>query len=629
MTQTNQANGASAPDAQDRSDGYSLLITGEHVFSTHSLPDHGDLVIGSSAECELRIEDPSVAARHAVLHLGPSVSIEDLASPVGTVVGDAKLPPQQLTALTPGEMITLGSVMLIFQKRMNNRPRRIWTHGYFETRLEEECTRAEMYHKEFALLRIHCERNLPTGVIEETLANVLRAVDVVGSYGPGEYEVILNDARPSGAELVRNRITSLLGTKDPNLRVGVACYPRDGRSADILTAIAAEALQLAPRPKDSAEVATSGVFRLSRAMRHLDQLIERVAVSTINVLLMGETGVGKDVFAERIHRLSLRSNHPLLRLNCASLSESLLESELFGHERGAFTGAVQTKPGLLETADGGTVFLDEIGELPISTQVKLLRVLEERVVLRVGSVKPRSIDVRFVAATNRDLELEVARGTFRQDLFFRLNGISIVIPPLRERVDEIESLATHFITEVCTKTGQIPMPALSREALNLMKQYAWPGNIRELRNVVERAVLLCSHGTITLTHLPVEKMSASFAPRRVSAPSRANPRHSEEPNAELRPAFLRTEAPGANGVESSQLAGLVDHPAIGRRGLRLPKDLQQEVIAREKQQIIDALSACAGNQTGAAKMLGISRRTLVNRLNFHGISGPRKNRTPG
>jgi len=154
-----------------------------------------------------------------------------------------------------------------------------------------------------------------------------------------------------------------------------------------------------------------------------------------------------------------------------------------------------------------------------------------------------------------------------------------------------------------------------------MKQYAWPGNIRELRNVVERAVLLCSHGTITLTHLPVEKMSASFAPRRVSAPSRANPRHSEEPNAESRPAFLRTEAPGANGLESPQLAGLVDHPAIGRRGLRLPKDL--------KQQIIDALSACAGNQTGAAKMLGISRRTLVNRLNFHGISGPRKNRAPG
>jgi len=620
ISESKEVNVQSAATGQDKLAGYCLLITGEHVFSTQWLPDNGDLVIGSSADCQIQIEDPSVASRHAVLHLGPSTAIEDLGSAVGTVVGEAKIAPQKSVALTPGELITIGSVMLIFQKRINSRPRRIWTHGYFETRLEEECTRAEMYRKEFALLRIHCEKDLPAGVVEETLANVLRAVDVVGSYGPAEYEVILNEARPAGAELVRNRIISLLGPKDPNLRVGIACYPRDGRSADLLSAFAAAALELAPRPSESAEVAATGVFRLSKAMRHLDQLIERVAVSTINVLLMGETGVGKDVFAERIHRLSLRCNQPLLRLNCASLSESLLESELFGHERGAFTGAVQTKPGLLETADGGTIFLDEIGELPISTQVKLLRVLEERVVLRVGSVKPRSIDVRFVAATNRDLEEEVARGAFRQDLFFRLNGISIVIPPLRERVDEIESLALHFVSEVCGKTGQIPMPVLSREVLNLMKQYAWPGNIRELRNVVERAVLLCNHGSITLEHLPVEKMSAHFAPRRVPALSRVNPRHAEGPAIAERI---------TNGAESSQsLIVPADHPAISRRGLRIPKDLQQEVIAREKQQIIDALSACAGNQTGAAKMLGISRRTLVNRLNYHGISGPRKNRNP-
>ncbi len=164
------------------------------------------------------------------------------------------------------------------------------------------------------------------------------------------------------------------------------------------------------------------------------------------------------------------------------------------------------------------------------------------------------------------------------------------------------------------------MPVLSREVLNLMKQYAWPGNIRELRNVVERAVLLCNHGSITLEHLPVEKMSAHFAPRRVPALSRVNPRHAEGPAIAERI---------TNGAESSQsLIVPADHPAISRRGLRIPKDLQQEVIAREKQQIIDALSACAGNQTGAAKMLGISRRTLVNRLNYHGISGPRKNRNP-
>jgi two-component system response regulator AtoC len=169
------------------------------------------------------------------------------------------------------------------------------------------------------------------------------------------------------------------------------------------------------------------------AMRAIYAMIDRVAASDIPVLILGETGVGKEVLAETIHRESPRRGQPFLRLNCAALSESLLSSELFGHERGAFTGALQAKIGLLESANGGTVFLDEVGDLPMPIQVKLLRVLEERQVLRVGAVKPRLIDVRFLAATNRDLEAEIEHGNFRQDLFFRLNGISIVIPPLRER----------------------------------------------------------------------------------------------------------------------------------------------------------------------------------------------------
>jgi len=613
---------------ENQGSSFCLLVTGERLFSTHWLADSGDLTLGSAETCQIRIDDPSVAPQHAVLHLGRKPAIEDLKGSGGTVVDDRRLTPGESVLLTPGELITLGSVLLIFQKRMNNRPRRIWTHGYFETRLEEECTRAEMYQKQFALLRIHCEKTLPQSVVEETLANILRAVDIVGSYGPGEYEVLLTDAQPAGAELVRKRIISLLGPKDRNLRIGAASYPKDGRSADILSDKASEALQLSPRPKDSADIAASGIFTFSKAMQNLDELIKRVALSTINILIMGETGVGKDVFAERIHRLSLRNGKPLLRLNCASLSESLLETELFGHERGAFTGAVQAKPGLLETADGGTIFLDEIGELPISTQVKLLRVLEERVVLRVGSVKPKSIDVRFVAATNRDLEYEVARGTFRQDLFFRLNGISIVIPPLRERADEIGGLVQHFISESCLKTGQIPMPVPSREVLELMKRYAWPGNIRELRNVVERAVLLCDQGTITLAELPVEKMSASFAPRRIVSPVRTTTRQADQDGDESPPfeppSALSGEPPDDHPYQTQE----PESPLLRKRGLQIPHDLQREVLARERKQIVDALSACAGNQTGAAKILGISRRTLVNRLNFHSIPGPRKNRKP-
>ena len=179
-------------------------------------------------------------------------------------------------------------------------------------------------------------------------------------------------------------------------------------------------------------------------MRRVHELAERAAAGTINVLITGETGVGKELLAETVHRASPRRGGPYVCLNCAALSETLLESELFGHERGAFTGAVQAKPGLLETAARGTLFLDEVGELPLATQAKLLRVIETREVTRLGSVRPHRIDVRFIAATNRDLEAEVARGAFRADLYFRLNGITLTIPPLRSRLEEIRPLAETF-----------------------------------------------------------------------------------------------------------------------------------------------------------------------------------------
>jgi transcriptional regulator with PAS, ATPase and Fis domain len=194
------------------------------------------------------------------------------------------------------------------------------------------------------------------------------------------------------------------------------------------------------------------------------------------------------------------------------LSDSLLESELFGHERGAFTGAHERKIGLLEAAEGGTVFLDEVGDMPSLTQVKLLRVLEERQVRRVGSTTTMAIDVRFVSATNRNLEQAIARGTFREDLYFRLNGITLVIPPLRERPVEIEGLARHFIEAACGRSRREP-PRISREALQILLAYPWPGNIRELRSVIERAVVLCDTDRLMPAHLPEQRMRAHFARR--------------------------------------------------------------------------------------------------------------------
>ncbi len=228
------------------------------------------------------------------------------------------------------------------------------------------------------------------------------------------------------------------------------------------------------------------------AMEGLHRMVERVAPGEINVMLLGETGVGKEVFAERLHRLSRRASGPFVRLNCAALAESLLESELFGHEKGAFTGALNSRTGLRESAAGGTVFLDEVGELPASVQVKLLRVLEDRTVTPVGATRPRPIDVRIVSATHRDLEREIREGRFRMDLWFRLNGIALVIPPLRARVAEVPALASLFLSEAAARSKLSETPSLSRDALDTLRRWHWPGNLRELRNVMERAALLAN-----------------------------------------------------------------------------------------------------------------------------------------
>jgi transcriptional regulator with PAS, ATPase and Fis domain len=259
------------------------------------------------------------------------------------------------------------------------------------------------------------------------------------------------------------------------------------------------------------------------------------------------------------------------------LTETLRESELFGHVKGAFTGATKTKAGLLESAAGGTVLLDEIGEMPLSTQAKLLRVLEQHEVIRVGDVKPRAIDVRFVAATHRDVEAHIEKGTFRQDLYFRLNGVTLVIPPLRERGNEIESLAKHFIGRAAQQFHKHPEPTLLPDALAMLKSYGWPGNLREMRNVLERATLLCNGHHIGLADLPGEK----FASRALVHATRA------------------PQIPALPGNGSGETEA-------------------------ERQRIMQALDENGGNQTLAARALGISRRTMLNRLDAYAIPRPRK-----
>jgi len=383
-------------------------------------------------------------------------------------------------------------------------------------------------------------------------------------------------------------------------------FPRDGRSADVLEARAGSlARGVPPEP-----VQVGSIVVRSPVMRKLYELVERVAPGDITLLILGDTGVGKEVMAEQVHRRSPRRDKPFLRLNCAALSESLLESELFGHERGAFTGAHQIKTGLLETAQGGTVFLDEIGELPMSVQVKLLRVLEERQVWRVGGIKPRPIDVRFVAATNRDLEAATAEHKFRQDLYFRLAGVTLHMPPLRERAEEIEPLAREFARQLSRNSR----PAtLSPEVIGLLAGYSWPGNIRELRNAIERAVLLAGDGPVLPEHFAVEKMTAT-----VSTPIAETPLPRASP--------VRSARDSIAGTQNDTLPPDGEYESEATDAVSLGERLRRQVQEVERQHIIDALTRCGGNQTRAARELGISRRTLISRLEAYNIPRPLKDR---
>ncbi|MBK6520389.1 MAG: sigma-54-dependent Fis family transcriptional regulator [Polyangiaceae bacterium] len=296
------------------------------------------------------------------------------------------------------------------------------------------------------------------------------------------------------------------------------------------------------------------------------KMAEQVASSRATILILGETGTGKELVAELIHRASPRKSKPLVRLNCAALSESLLESELFGHERGAFTGAVGRREGRFEQADGGTLFLDEVSEIPISTQVKLLRVLQERTFERVGGNETVHVDVRIISASNRDLALRVREGAFREDLFYRLNVVNLALPSLRERASDIPELATFFLKRYAQENHK-PLEGMSDEALAALVSYGWPGNVRELENVIERAVVLCDAPRIEARHLPPH-----LAP---SAPRDAPP-----------------AIPGATIAELERYA------------------------------ILKTLEACRGSTSRAAAVLGVSPRKVQYKLREYGGEAP-------
>jgi DNA-binding NtrC family response regulator len=310
----------------------------------------------------------------------------------------------------------------------------------------------------------------------------------------------------------------------------------------------------------------------SPPMRSLFEKIRLAAPTNSTVLIVGESGTGKELVARAIHQNSQRSQGPFVVVNCAAVAETLAESELFGHEKGAFTGAVSARKGFFEAAEGGTLFIDEIGDLPLPLQTKLLRALEQRVITRVGSTREIPVDVRIIAATNRDLQEMVRERTFREDLFFRLSVLRLAIPPLRERPADIPLLVAHFLERLSAEHRR-EVKSIAPEALDALEHYSWPGNVRELRNVLESTVVLNARGRIDLEDLPPQVLRG-------------------EADDEMLPA-------GADATER-------------------PEGAMRTLAAVEKQAIHDALRACGGNRTRAAQMLGIGLRTIQRKLKEYG-----------
>jgi len=309
-------------------------------------------------------------------------------------------------------------------------------------------------------------------------------------------------------------------------------------------------------------------------------LAVKVAPTDSTVLLLGESGTGKELVADAIHRLGRRKDKPFAKINCGAIPEGLLESDLFGHERGAFTGAVSKKAGKFELADGGTVFLDEIGDLTLATQVKLLRFLQQKEFTPVGATEVKRVDVRIISATNRDLLIEVQQGRFREDLFYRLNTITLSLPPLRERKLDIPFLADHLLEKIAERS-QAERKSLSRSSLDCLLAYSWPGNVRELENTLERAVLVSNGSVIQPQDLPLP--------------------------------------PDADGIEATHLAGGMEPLDATNSVEAQHATLNETLDAVEKELIIQALKKSGGIQVEAAKLLGLNRKNLWHKIKKHKI----------
>jgi len=530
------------------------------------LPEGVDVTFGRSRGSTFMLDHEKVSRNHArVRRTGSEIEIEDLQSRNGIRVNGARVEGKQ--RLAHGDELVIGPIVAIVNVTSGlPRSTAVVDAAAGEARLRAEVDRAVRYHRSctIALLRVANDAAI------DRIASLLRPMDLLAEEAGDDYLVILPElGRAEGSRAVDQLVEQARAAGTAAL-VSVALAPEDGTTVETLIGLLRASMRTGRAPERPPRNPDAPIV-IDSAMQRVYTLVDRIADATMTVLILGETGVGKELVAEAIHRRSGRRDKPLIKLNCAALPETLLESELFGHERGAFTGADKRKLGFFEAADGGTLFLDEIGEMPLTLQAKLLRVLERKLITRVGGTAEVSVDTRLVAATHRDLEGEVRLGRFRQDLLFRVGGFTLVVPPLRDRAAEIVPLAEHFIRTTSDEQAR-PPPALTAAARDALAGYGWPGNVRELKNAIERALVLCGE-VIDIIDLPDKLCDAGARVRPVAAAA---------------------------------------------------ADVRGQLAEVERAAITAALDIEDNNQTRAARRLGLSRRALIYKMEKYGLKAPPK-----
>jgi len=592
--------GETAPDHDQR---YLLVFSGPTPWM-HPLPASGAVVIGRSESADLRLDDAQVSRLHAKLALDDGrIAITDLGSHQGTFVNGVPLCGER--ALQPGDRIRLHRTEL----ELHAAPQRLTPiePAAFRRRVAHEVARAindgrmvsvvcvvaasalasQRVPEPAALSQAAAADLLDPAATQRAVLGQLRRGDAVTWSADHELYVLLPDTSPDEADALATRIRSKLAGMA--LQIGRVTCPTDGYDAARLLAgahAAAVTVDLdreggAARGVQTLTIGAQRVIIADPSVLRLYALVERLASSEIPVLITGETGCGKELVATALHTRSRRASHRLISLNCAALHDTLVESELFGHAKGAFSGAIAHRPGLLEAASGSTLFLDEVGELTLANQAKLLRVLESHRVTRVGDTREREVDVRIVAATNRDLEADVAAGRFRRDLYFRLSAATLALPPLRQRPHELPLLAAAFLDEACRRTGRRAIQ-ISEGASQALLAHAWPGNVRELKNLMQYVAATMS----------VDELLADHVTERL---------------ARLPPSVAPPVAPAL--------------PPIPPQFRPLADELRELELTR----IREALAAARGNQTRAAALLAMPVRTFFEKVKQYGLT-PRKKR---